>query len=186
MLEKIKSFLIRNPRSNARQISKEVQSDKSKVNSILYANKGKCFTQHETSPPTWSIFVGVTQKITLPVTKYEVLRTSEPLHVDFQGGDWKIVVQVRDTSRNDPVVSLERTGPNSALVKVSSSVVTRDFESEKVLPDVVLALASSSLAWEIAVQSDAALQEKFNFETAIKEIYMSLSLNNKNSDGEIS
>lgn len=180
LVEKIKVFLIRNPHSNARQIAKEVQSDKSKVNSVLYANKGVLFAQHDTSPPTWSIFQGATQTITLPITKYEVLKTSEPLHVDFQGGDWKIVIQIRDTSRNDPVVSLERTGPNSALIKVSSSVVSNELDAEIKFPDVVLALASSALAWEIAVQRDAAIQDRFNFETAIKEIYMSISLNKNN------
>ena len=182
LVEKIKVFLIKNPRSNARRIAKEVEADKSKVNSVLYANKGALFAQHDTSPPTWSIFQGATQAITLPITKYKVLRTTEPLHVDFQGGDWKIVIQIRDTSRNDPVVSLERTGPNNALIKVSSSVISNDVESDIKFPDVVLALASSALAWEIAVHRDAAIEDRFNFETAIKDIYMSLSLNKNNQE----
>lgn len=186
LLEVIKDFLSRNPRSSAKQIAKAIALDKSKVNSILYANKGAFFAQHETSPPTWSLFQSATRVITMPVTKYEVLKTSEPLHVDFQGGDWKIVIQIRDTSRNDPVVSLERMGPNSALIKVSSSVITKDLDSEELFPDVVLALASSCLAWEIAVQHDAAFQEKFSFETAVKDIYMSLGLNRKKRNEEIS
>jgi hypothetical protein len=98
------------------------------------------------------------------------------MHIDFQGGDWRVVIQIKDSSRNDPVVEVERTGPNSALIQVSSTVISNFEENSEYLPDVVMGLASSALAWEIAVQSDAVLEEKFNFTSAVRDIYLSLSI----------
>ncbi len=116
------------------------------------------------------------EKIKINATQHRILNTSEEFHVDFQGGDWRVVIQIKDSSRNDPVVQVERTGPNSALIHVSSTVISKFDEKAEFFPDVVMALASSALAWEIAVQSDAVLEEKFNFESAVRDIYLSLSV----------
>jgi len=172
----ITEYLKSYPDSNAKQIAKALASEKTKVNSILYAQKNKLFILHETNPPTWSISTGNTTTIKLSTAKFNILKTSEPVHVDFQGGDWSLTIQISDTSRNDPVVSLERTGPNSAIAKVSSSVINDTTSDSNNFPDVVLALAASALAWEIAIQSDAVLEEKFNFEDALKDIYLSLGV----------
>ena len=177
--DKIVSYLEKFPNSSAKQISRDVGCDKSEVNSILYSHKNTLFKLHETSPPTWTILRQSVEKIKLNSTQFTTLKTSEELHVDFQGGDWKVIIQVTESSRNDPVVHLERTGPRAALIQVSSSVVNNMELDSKFHPDVVMALASSALAWEIAMQSDAVLEEKFNFETALKDIYLSLSVAGK-------
>lgn len=182
---KIIEFLKLHPTSNAKQIAKALLSEKTQVNSILYAQKNKIFSLHETKPPTWSLKTDEPTTFKLSTAKFSILETTEPIHIDFQGGDWKLTIQISDTSRNDPVVALERTGPNSALAKVSSSVINNNPNDSKVFPDVVLALASSVLAWEIAIQSDAILEEKFDFQEAIKDIYLSLGahdIKSKNRD----
>lgn len=179
--DSIKDFLRVNPRSSARQIAKSIANEKTNINSILYAGKGVLFTKHDTSPPTWSLFANPQSPIVLPVTKFKIVKTSEPIHVDFQGGDWKVTIQIQELSRNDPVVSLERTGPNAALIKVSSAVINQEDQSGNHFPDAVLALASSALAWEIAIQQDAILEDKFDFHTALKDIYMSIGISNKES-----
>lgn len=184
LTEKISTYLRSHPNSNARQVAKYLGLDKTSVNSILYANKNVVFVLHETKPPTWS-FIGHSQiEIPSRKTQFRVLRTSDPIHIDFQGGDWSVKIQVRDASRNDPIVSLERTGPNLALIQVSSSVISAEDSQGEHLPDVVLALASSALAWEIAVQSDAILEEKFNFANALRDIYLSVVVNDKTKFGE--
>ena len=174
--EKVIAHLVKFPNSNARQIAKAVGSEKTAVNSLLYSQKNVVFKLHETSPPTWSILTEKIEKIRIPTIQYRTLNTSRDLHVDFQGGDWKVVIQVVEASRNDPIVRLERTGPNSALIEVSSNVISEFSEKSDYHADVVMALASSALAWEIAVQSDAVLEERFDFQSAIKDIYLSLSV----------
>lgn len=174
--ERIVEFLAKFPNSNARQIACALGCEKNAVNSLLYSNKNVIFKLYETSPPTWSILSDRMEKIKIQTTHYKTLKTSNEIHVDFQGGDWRVVIQVGESSRNDPVVHLERTGPNSALIHVSSNVISHFDEGSDYYPDVVMALASSALAWEIAVQSDAVLEEKFNFESAVKDIYLSLSV----------
>jgi hypothetical protein len=141
------------------------------------------FTLHETKPPTWSIKTDNATTIKLSTAKFSILKTSEPIHIDFQGGDWALTVQINDTSRNDPVISLERTGPNSAIAKVSSSVINDTSSDYEIFPDVALALAASALAWEIAIQSDAILEEKFSFEDAMKDIYLSLGAHDIRAKG---
>ena len=181
--EKISEYLNKFPKSNARQIAKALGTDKTSVNSVLYAKKNISYVLHETTPPTWSLKTEKQEVINVQKTQFKVLKTSEPIHVDFQGGDWSVKIQVRDASRNDPIVLLERTGPNSALIQVSSSVITdADMDSEH-LPDVVLALASSALAWEIALQSDAMLEEKFSFSNALRDIYLSVVVNDRKMEG---
>jgi hypothetical protein len=178
-------YLKSHPNSNAKQIAKGLSSEKTYINSILYAQKNKIFTLHETKPPTWSVKTSDSTTIKLSTVKFSIIKTSEPIHIDFQGGDWALIIQISDTSRNDPIVSLERTGPNSATAKVSSSVINDNLATSGVFPDVVLALASSALAWEIAIQSDAILEEKFNFQDAMKDIYLSLGahdIKTKNKD----
>ena len=124
---------------------------------------------------------------TLPesTAKFSILKTSEPIHIDFQGGDWALTIQISETSRNDPVISLERTGPNSAIAKVSSSVINDTTSGTDIFPDAALALAASALAWEIAIQSDAILEEKFSFQDAIKDIYLSLGAHDIRTKGGI-
>lgn len=179
----ITEYLKLHPLSNARQIAKALSSEKTKVNSILYSQKNKSFTLYETKPPTWSIKSESTAEIKLSSAKYSILNTSEPIHIDFQGGDWALTIQISDTSRNDPVVSVERTGPNSAIAKVSSSVINETQSESAVFPDVALALAASALAWEIAIQSDAILEEKFSFQDAMKDIYLSLGAHDIRTKG---
>jgi hypothetical protein len=180
---KILEYLKSHPNSNARQITKALSSEKTKVNSILYAHKHKLFILHETKPPTWSIKTGNETEIRLTTAKFSILKTSEPIHIDFQGGDWALTIQINDTSRNDPVISLERTGPNSAIAKVSSSVINDTSSDSKIFPDVALALAASALAWEIAIQSDAILEEKFSFQDAMKDIYLSIGAHDIRAKG---
>lgn len=172
----ILDFLSLNPRSSAKQIAKALSSEKTKVNSILYAQKYKMFTLHETKPPTWSVKSNESTPIKLSTTNFSVLKTSDPIHIDFQGGDWALTIQISETSRNDPVISLERTGPNSAIAKVSSSAISDKSYDPDIFPDAALALAAGALAWEIAVQSDAILEEKFSFQDAMKDIYLSLGV----------
>jgi len=179
----ITDYLKSHSDSNAKQIAKALSSEKTKVNSILYAQKNKMFTLHETKPPTWSIKADDVATIKLSAAKFSILKTSEPIHIDFQGGDWALTVQINDTSRNDPVISLERTGPNSAIAKVSSSVINDTSSDYEIFPDVALALAASALAWEIAIQSDAILEEKFSFEDAMKDIYLSLGAHDIRAKG---
>jgi hypothetical protein len=174
--EQVVEFLVKFPNSNARQIARALGSDKSSVNSLLYSNKNVIFKLHETSPPTWSVLSDRVEKIKIQNTQHRILNTSKEMHIDFQGGDWRVVIQIKDSSRNDPVVEVERTGPNSALIQVSSTVISNFEENSEYFPDVVMGLASSALAWEIAVQSDAVLEEKFNFTSAVRDIYLSLSV----------
>ena len=181
---KIEKYLESHANANARQIAKALFSEKSKINSILYAQKNKLFILHETTPPTWSLKMSDVKTVNFSTNKFNVLKTSTPIHIDFQGGDWALTIQISDSSRNDPVVSLERTGPNSALAKVSSSVISEITSDSDSFPDVVLALSASALAWEIAVQSDAILEEKFNFQDAIKDIYLSLGAHEIRTRGE--
>jgi hypothetical protein len=179
----ITDYLKSHSDSNAKQIAKALSSEKTKVNSILYAQKNKMFTLHETKPPTWSIKADDVATIKLSAAKFSILKTSEPIHIDFQGGDWALTIQISDTSRNDPVVSLERTGPNSAIAKVSSSVINQNTSDSESFPDVALALAASALTWEIAIQSDAILEEKFSFQDAMKDIYLSLGAHDIRTKG---
>jgi hypothetical protein len=176
-------YLKLHPNSNAKQIAIALSSDKTNINSILYAQKDKIFTLHATKPPTWSIKTVDATKIELSIAKFRILKTSKPIHIDFQGGDWAFTIQISDTSRNDPIVTLERTGPKSAIAKVSSSVINDTLTDSDDFPDVVLALASSALAWEIAIQSDAVLEEKFSFQDAIKDIYLSLGAHDIRTKG---
>ncbi len=171
---KITEYLKAHPASNAKQIAKALSSEKTQINSILYSQKNKFYTLHETKPPTWSLKSESFAEIKISTTKFSVLKTSEPIHIDFQGGDWALTIQISDTSRNDPIVTLERSGPNSAIAKISSSAINDADPSSEEFPDVALALAASALAWEIAIQSDAILEEKFSFQDAIKDIYLSL------------
>lgn len=181
----ILSYLKTNPNSNARQISGALSTDKTKVNSVLYSQKDKLFTLHETKPPTWSVKIAVQTTINLSTAKFHILRTSEPIHIDFQGGDWALTIQISETSRNDPVVSLERTGPNAALVKVSTSVMNGEKSDSERFPDVVLALAASALVWEIALQNGAIREDKFNFQDALKDIYLSLGTHDVRTQNRI-
>ena len=177
--EKIAEHLAKFPNSNARQIARALGSEKTAINSLLYSQKNILFQLHQTSPPTWSLLAERVEKIRLQSTVHKILKTSRELHVDFQGGDWRVVIQIVEASRNDPIVRLERTGPNAALIEISSNVIS-DVDADSVYhPDVVMALASSALAWEIAVQNDAVLEEKFSFESAMKDIYLSLSVSGK-------
>ena len=169
--------------SNAKQIAKALSSEKTQINSILYSQKNIMFTLHETKPPSWSIKTDDVATIKLSTANFSILKTSEPIHIDFQGGDWALTIQISDTSRNDPVVSLERTGPNSVIAKVSSSVTNHTTSDSEIFPDVALALAASALAWEIAIQSDAILEEKFNFQDAMKDIYLSLGAHDIRTKG---
>lgn len=177
--EQVVEFLAKFPNSNARQIARALGCEKNTVNSLLYSQKNIIFRLHETSPPTWSILSDRVEKIKINSTQHRILNTSNEFHVDMQGGDWRVIIQIKDSSRNDPVVQLERTGPNSAIIQVSSSVVSNFNEDSEYFPDVVMALASSALAWEIAVQSDAVLEEKFNFESTVRDVYLSLSVSGK-------
>jgi len=179
----ITEYLKSHSDSNAKQIAKALSSEKTKVNSILYAQKNKIFTLHETKPPTWSIKSDDITTVKLSTARFSILKTSEPIHIDFQGGDWALTIQISDTSRNDPIVSLERTGPNSAIAKVSSSVINETNSDPNVFPDASLALAASALAWEIAIQSDAILEEKFSFQDAMKDIYLSLGAHDIRTKG---
>jgi hypothetical protein len=179
----ITEYLKLHPDSNAKQIAKALSAEKTQVNSILYSQKNKSFTLHETKPPTWSLKSDTSAEIKLSTTKFSILKTSDPVHIDFQGGDWALTIQISDTSRNDPVVSLERTGPNSAIAKVSSSVINETKSECNFFPDVALALAASALAWEIAIQSDAILEEKFSFQDAMKDIYLSLGAHDIRTKG---
>ena len=179
----IAEYLKVNSGSNAKQIAKALSSEKTKVNSILYAQKNKIFVLHETKPPTWSLSTNDATSIKLSTAKFSILKTSEPIHIDFQGGDWALTIQISETSRNDPVISLERSGPNSAIAKVSSSVISDISPDSDVFPDVALALAASALAWEIAIQSDAILEEKFSFQDAMKDIYLSLGTHDVRTKG---
>lgn len=169
----ISQYLVRFPDSSAREIAKGLKEEKSEVNSILYSKKNVLFIMSATSPPRWSVIQASQQKIKLPTANFKVLKTSEPIHIDFQGGDWKITITISDLSRNDPAVSLERTGPNSALIRVSSSVIGETEVDSENFPSAALALAASALAWEIAVQSDAVLEENFDFALALRDIYHS-------------
>ena len=58
----------------------------------------------------------------------------------------------------------------------------KSFDSD-IFPDVALALAASALAWEIAIQSDAILEEKFSFQDAMKDIYLSLGSHDVRTKG---
>ena len=182
---KITEYLRLHPASNAKQIAKALSCEKTQINSILYSQKNKFYTLHESKPPTWSIKSDTPTESKISTAKFSVLKTSEPIHIDFQGGDWALTIQISDASRNDPIVSLERSGPNSAIAKVSSSAINNTNSISDVFPDAALALAASALAWEIAIQSDAILEEKFSFQDAMKDIYLSLGTHDIKSKGNI-
>jgi hypothetical protein len=93
----IAEYLKVNSGSNAKQIAKALSSEKTKVNSILYAQKNKIFVLHETKPPTWSLSTKDATSIKLSTAKFSILKTSEPIHIDFQGGDWALTIQISET-----------------------------------------------------------------------------------------
>lgn len=53
LIQKIGDYLQKNPKSNAREIGKEIGADKSDVNSCLYANEGTRFFKEGLTPPLW-------------------------------------------------------------------------------------------------------------------------------------
>lgn len=79
----IKSFLESKPQSSARQIARELQIDKSEINSCLYTNIRTMFAKIGESPPLWSNSDDT--KIALPVAERNapiVERRTTALKVD--------------------------------------------------------------------------------------------------------
>jgi hypothetical protein len=53
LTQKICMYLQANPKSNARDVCKEIGADKTDVNSCLYANEGTFFQKEGLTPPLW-------------------------------------------------------------------------------------------------------------------------------------
>jgi len=162
----------------APELAKRFGVTRSEINSCLYAGKGTDFIVDGTRPPKWSV---VRKQGTKSSERTSLLerRLEGRVHVDFQGGDWTLEIQMSPMSRNDPIALVERMGERNRLIVISNSVISlreKEFqESMTGLPDSAIATAAAVLAWEIYNEISDEDRRVFDFSKAVADILLSVS-----------
>jgi hypothetical protein len=171
----IDRLLSRAKRATALDLSNDLGVPRSSVNSRLYKGIGSRYALLGGSPPEWGMAGDQSRQRVSPILT-PVVMTSEPIHVDFAGGDWELRVAVRPSSRNDPIAIVEALGPRRRAVLVSDYVLTSsEREVAGPLPATVLVVAATTLAWEIAEHFRLqGANVAFDFANATRDVYLSL------------
>jgi hypothetical protein len=172
--DRITALLTPGGRFSAAEIARVIGSDRSSVNSILYANRDDLFERRGSDPPKWRLR-------TFQQATGQSLSNRQPprslagdIHVDFAGGDWQLKVVIRDASRNDPLVEVERGGTRNRVIVVSNHVVPQEASPQE-LTSSATAVAASALAWEIACERLGVDADSFDWGHALTQIYLSLA-----------
>lgn len=160
---------------SASAISRQIGAKRSEVNSILYQYKGDLFRKIGSSPPLWS---GLGSSSVGPYQDEHLHRSiGKNLHIDFPGGDWVISIQITDGSRNDPLVESIRRGPRLRDITVSRHVFSsrEHLSSNGDSDDAVIAIAASTLVWEMFKELPSEDQTSFEWGEALRDVYLSLA-----------
>jgi hypothetical protein len=85
------------------------------------------------------------------------------------------------SSINDPIAEVERIGKRERIISVSDSILSsvEDSESLNNQNDAIIAIASSSLVWEIYqdLVNDHGHDMEFDFQAALRDVYLSIAAN---------
>lgn len=176
--ELIADYLRLNPDRSAREIARSLNMDKGEINSILYSSANVDFLKIDGSPPRWKIFKKTVSKSDL-ISEYLQLRNDSTFTIDSHGRVWLIRVVIRSQSRNDPFFVVERISPMERIISVSDALIQeQEIVDNMKLPDSVLAIAASAIAWEISVSGVENEGQEFDFGVALTDVFMSLASQN--------
>jgi hypothetical protein len=176
--ELIVGFLKSNPSSSAREIAKSLNLDKGEINSILYSGANVEFSKIDGAPPRWKTFKKTVSKSDL-IREYLHLRNDSTFTIDSHGLVWNVRVVIRSQSRNDPFFGVERVSPTERIISISDALIhEQEIVDGMTLPDSVLAIAASAIAWEISVSERKSEGGEFDFGVAMTDVFISLASQN--------
>lgn len=176
--ELIAEYLKLNPDSSAREIALSLNLDKGEINSILYSGSNVDFSKVDGSPPRWRAFKKTVSRGDL-ISEYLQLRNNSTFIIDSHGLVWHVRVVIRSQSRNDPFFVVERISPTERIVTISDALIQeQEIVENMILPDSILAIAASAIAWEISVSKKDYEREEFDFGVALTDMFMSLASQN--------
>ena len=174
----IAEYLKLNPDSSAREIARSLNLDKGEINSILYSGANVDFSKVDGTPPRWKVFKKTVSKSDL-IREYLHLRNDSTFSIDSHGLVCHVRVVIRSQSRNDPFFVVERISPMERIISVSDALIQeQEIVEDMILPDSVLAIAASAIAWEISVSGNKNESEEFDFGVALTDVFMSLASQN--------
>jgi len=169
--------LRREPGLTAREIAKELNVDRTSVNSHLYKNLGVEFRRSSDKVPRWSFLAETQDRDDVISRAIRLYSDNKRLKISLFGQDWSLTIRVHTASRNDPIVVSDFDGTRSVLVTVSSAVIHHQSVDEtglKILDDAVIAMAASAMAWAVFQREFLHAPESFDFGIALREIYLSI------------
>ena len=176
--DSIIDFLKSNPMRSAREIAKFTNLDKGVINSILYSGVNSDFQKVDGTPPRWEIFKKTINKSDL-LREFLHLRNDSTFSIDSYGLIWSIRVAITSQSRNDPFFKVERISSTQRIISISDALILEQEISENmVLPDSILAIAASAIAWEISLSDEKIKNEEFDFGAAVTDVLISLASQN--------
>ena len=174
----IAEFLKVNPDSSAREIARSLNLDKGEINSILYSGANVDFSKTDGSPPRWKVFKKTVSKSDL-IREYLHLRNDSTFTIDSHGLVWKVRVVIKSQSRNDPFFVVEMISPTERIISVSDALIQeQEIFEDMILPDSILAIAASAIAWEISTAGRKKEGEEFDFGTALTDVFISFASQN--------
>jgi hypothetical protein len=174
----IVDFLEANPLKTAKEIAKFTKLEKGEVNSILYSGVNSDFHKVDGSPPRWEIFKKTMSKGDL-LRECLRLKNDSTFSIDSYGLIWSVRVILSSQSRNDPFFRIERVSPTQRIISISDALILEQEISESmVLPDSILAIAASAIAWEVSLSDEKSKNEEFDFGVAVTDVLISLASQN--------
>lgn len=178
---RISQLLEAGPNTSAAEMARSLGVPRTTVNSHLYRGLGALYAITGDAPPLWHLaehHASAQKPVSHPVPR---VFSSQPVHVDFAGGDWELRVGIRPSSRNDPIAVVERLGPRIRAVLVSDYVAQAEDHGDT-LDTAVLTVAASVLAWEISEHlRQVHSTVDFDFARASRDVYLSLTAHARRS-----
>ena len=113
------------------EIASRLKVSRKEAHSVLYKGLGTRFIKSEDARPRWSLINPVHAGTTQTPLNFEHVPVGE-IHVDQQGGDWKVSIAVVDRSRNDVPCDVEMIGVRQARVLVNRAFLGRDYDWSKI------------------------------------------------------
>ena len=177
LLTRLREVLSKGKPMSAPGIARILKVERSEVNSLLYRYKGELFKKSDGAPPQWTL-LDSSSSTSRPYLDHHLTRElSSDIHVDLAGGDWTITILLSDSSRNDPIVEIVRSGLRKRIIAVSRHVFSTDQETSgnHGSSDAAIAIAASPLVWEYVQSFEGETPMDFDWGLALKDVYLSIA-----------
>lgn len=191
---------------SAQHIAQQLDITRAEVNSILYRELGTLWLRHGNTPPKWYTRGALTQLGQIQPSKIDVVipvrvtanlepnktspsnglggslprKTVGNLEILLPDGTWKVTVFLEERSRNDPLVSFEKRGPQSLIITVSTHVSSNpeliSGQSKIVFDDGVFMAVTSAVAWSYLNSQPDEIRETADFGLIMRDVYLAAAV----------